>query len=262
MSPRETAMPPQTVPSPAEKTDILGYSFDNLDCAGAVARIRARDPVAPFGYVTTPNVDHIVRLRTEDHSDEVHRAYAAAEMTLCDSRVMAVLARRHGVQLTVASGSDVTEALLEAERGTDEHIVLIGGDETTLSVLAERYGFTNLSQHIPPFGLMNNQPALDAAADYIVANPARYVFIAVGSPQQEVIAFRASQRAGIAGFGLCIGASIDYLTGRSRRAPMILRALALEWLYRLIREPRRLWHRYLVRSPKIFRLMDRSKPRD
>jgi exopolysaccharide biosynthesis WecB/TagA/CpsF family protein len=183
-------------------------------------------------------------------------------MTLCDSKVMGLLARLRGIRLNVAPGSDVVASLLDAERDSAVPFVLIGGSAEAVATLQQRYGLAALRQHIPPFGLLQNDAALDSAADFIAANPARYVLIAVGSPQQEVIAYRAMQRGGATGFGLCVGASIDYLTGRSRRAPVILRRLALEWLFRLACEPRRLWKRYLVRSPRIFRLIDREPPGD
>lgn len=242
------------------RVTVFGQSFDSLDCDEALAWIRAREPTAAFAYVTTPNADHVARLLTETQGDEIHRAYSAADVTLCDSKVMGLLARLRGIKLKVAPGSDVISALLEAERNSAEPIVLIGGTENSVPALAQRYGLSAVIQHIPPFGLLQNEQALDAAADFIAANAARYVLIAVGSPQQEVIAFRAKQRAGATGLGLCVGASIDYLTGHSRRAPLILRRLALEWLFRLACEPRRLWRRYLVRSPRIFRLIDREPP--
>lgn len=234
---------------------FVGLEFERLDARGAVDWIRNRRADAPFAYVVTPNVDHIVRLRTENAIAEVEEAYCRAEVTLCDSEVLARLAKWRGVELTVAAGSDVTEILLQQEMGSNAPIVLIGGDETTAAALARMYSLGNLIQHIPPMGLMGNPAAIDAAADFIVAHPARYVLIAVGSPQQEVIALRALQSGQARGLGLCIGASIDYLTGRSHRAPAFFRRFALEWLYRLLREPRRLWRRYLIRSPRIFLLL-------
>ena len=56
------------------------------------------------------------------------------------------------------------------------------------------------------------------------------------------------------GIALCVGASIDFLTGKSIRAPLWLQKMGLEWAYRLAREPMRLWRRYLVESPKVFRI--------
>jgi len=237
---------------------ILGLGFDQLNRDLVAAYLRAWPLDGPYGYVTTPNVDHLVRLRTERHTIEVEEAYAQSDLTLCDSKVMGLLSRFYGVHLEVSAGSDVTADLLEGMVGSTDSVVIIGGGTDTLPALAARFGLGNLRQHIPPMGLLHNEAALDAAARFIVANPARFVFIAVGSPQQEIIALRAKKMGATCGIALCVGASLDYLTGRSQRAPWLLQALALEWLYRLIREPRRLWRRYLVRSPRIFALMHKD----
>lgn len=240
---------------------VLGLGFDQLNRDLVGAYLRAWPADAPYGYVTTPNVDHLVRLRTERHTQEVDEAYAQSDLTLCDSKVMALLSRFYGVHLEVAAGSDVTADLLEGLTGSDDCVLIIGGGPETVPALTARFGITNIRQHIPPMGLIQNEAALDEAARFIVANPARFVFIAVGSPQQEIIALRARKLGATCGIALCVGASLDYLTGRSRRAPWLLQVLALEWLYRLIREPRRLWRRYLVRSPRIFSLMHKDARR-
>jgi N-acetylglucosaminyldiphosphoundecaprenol N-acetyl-beta-D-mannosaminyltransferase len=80
----------------------------------------------------------------------------------------------------------------------------------------------------------------------------RLFFLAVGSPQSEILSLRASQAGGCTGVALCIGASIDFLTGRQARAPRWMQRAGLEWAHRLFSEPRRLWRRYLVEGPKIF----------
>jgi N-acetylglucosaminyldiphosphoundecaprenol N-acetyl-beta-D-mannosaminyltransferase len=54
--------------------------------------------------------------------------------------------------------------------------------------------------------------------------------------------------------GLCIGASVEFLSGAKRRAPRWMQRAGLEWLYRLLSEPRRLWRRYLVKGPRVFKL--------
>ena len=245
----------------AGRVPFLGLRFDSINFAAALARVRGRSPGAPFGYVVTPNVDHVVRLLTENDRADVAQAYASAELTLCDSRVLALLARRRGKRLPVASGSDLTAALLDAERGSADCMLLIGGDSGMVEIVRQRFGLTDVRQHIPPMGLLHNPAAIDAAVAFIVANPARYIFLAVGSPQQELIALAALRHGGVTGLGLCIGASIDYLTGRLRRAPALFRVLALEWAFRLACEPSRLWRRYLVRSPRIFLLMRHDERR-
>src|SRR6185436_2589093 len=89
--------------------------------------------------------------------------------------------------------------------------------------------------------------------------PFRYCLLAVGSPQQEFVAYCLKQRGAARGLALCIGASVDFLTGKERRAPRAWQALGCEWLYRLLQSPRRMAYRYLVRGPRIFALLHRTE---
>jgi N-acetylglucosaminyldiphosphoundecaprenol N-acetyl-beta-D-mannosaminyltransferase len=74
----------------------------------------------------------------------------------------------------------------------------------------------------------------------------------VGSPCSEIIASRCAQRGGGRGVALCIGASIEFILGDQIRAPLWMQKAGLEWAFRLITNPVRLWRRYLVEGPKIF----------
>jgi exopolysaccharide biosynthesis WecB/TagA/CpsF family protein len=106
-------------------------------------------------------------------------------------------------------------------------------------------------------GLRHDRVARQAAADFIAHSKCRFTFLAVGSPQQELI---AAQVTGATGFGLCIGAALEFLTGDQVRAPRAFQKTGMEWAYRLASNPRRLWRRYLIEGPKIFRLASRWRP--
>ena len=76
----------------------------------------------------------------------------------------------------------------------------------------------------------------------------------VGAPQQEMVAYTIQQLGRATGVGLCVGAALDFLSGRAERAPVWMRRAGLEWLHRLASEPKRMWKRYLVDGPKVFSL--------
>jgi N-acetylglucosaminyldiphosphoundecaprenol N-acetyl-beta-D-mannosaminyltransferase len=76
------------------------------------------------------------------------------------------------------------------------------------------------------------------------------ILVALGAPKQELWTQRVRAEIGPA-VAVCIGASLDFVTGRVARAPRWISAAGLEWLYRLVQEPRRLWRRYLVQDPKF-----------
>lgn len=203
----------------------------------------------PFVYVVTPNVDHVVRYWREPLWAPL---YAHAWRVYCDSRVLQKLAMLSGLTMPLAVGSDLTAHLFAEALKPSEPIVIIGGDGAMVQTLIRKFGLKDVRWHEPPMGLREKPEAVAAAAAFIAANPARFHFIAVGSPQQELIARAAHERGDCRGVGLCIGASLLFLTGRVKRAPMWMQRLSLEWLFRLASEPGRLWRRYLVEGPAIF----------
>jgi len=232
----------------------LGLTFDPRPMA-AIVEALCVDHGGDCVTVVTPNVDHIVRLhRAEGAAAAVlWAAYRDASLCLCDSRIVARLAKLRGVVLPVVPGSDLTARLFERLLPGDR-IAVIGGDAATVGELAALKPGLDIVQHIPPMGLARNAAALDAAADFAVAARARFVFLAVGSPQQELLAQRIRAQPAARGVVLCIGASIEFLTGRIARAPHWMQRGGIEWLHRLLSNPRRLWRRYLVEGPRIFAL--------
>ncbi|MGJ3231694.1 MAG: WecB/TagA/CpsF family glycosyltransferase [Oceanicaulis sp.] len=227
---------------------FLNSAFDNIGFDIALQRIAERDPAKPFAFVVTPNVDHLVRLRRDSAFAPL---YAQAWLTVCDSRILELLAWFSGEAIDVTPGSDLTATLFETMIDPDEPVVVIGGDQDVIDGVARRYGLTDLRWHAPPMGLRRNPEAVAECAKFVAENPARFVFLCVGSPQQEMIAEACLQRGDCTGVGLCVGASLDFLSGKARRAPRWMQQARLEWLHRLCEAPRRMWRRYLVDGPKI-----------
>jgi len=227
---------------------FLNTAFDRIGFDIALERIAMRAPDAPFAFVVTPNVDHLVRMR---HDRALAPLYAQAWLTVCDSRVLELLAALSGEDVDVTAGSDLTEALFETAIDRDEPVVVIGGSQAVIDGVTARYGLTDLRWHEPPMGLRHKPGAIAECAAFVAANPARFVFLCVGSPQQEMIAEACLERGDCTGVGLCVGASLDFLSGQARRAPRWIQRLRLEWLHRLSEEPARMWRRYLVEGPKV-----------
>jgi exopolysaccharide biosynthesis WecB/TagA/CpsF family protein len=94
--------------------------------------------------------------------------------------------------------------------------------------------------------LIHNPEAIAACAAFVRDNPSRFVFLACGAPQSEVLGLYILKQGEASGLGLCVGASLLFLTGIIRRAPHRWRACGLEWLYRLLQEPRRLARRLVT----------------
>jgi exopolysaccharide biosynthesis WecB/TagA/CpsF family protein len=203
--------------------------------------------------VVTPNADHLVRL---SRRPELLPVYQNAMLLLLDSRVVSWTARMFGLRTPrVAPGSDLTALLLARHLAAGEPITVVGLSAQFLPSLFAHCCVTTIAHYDPPPGFERDRAAMRAAVDFVLTHPARFVFLAVGSPRQEMLAaaIRATGRA--RGVGLCIGASLEFVAGAEHRAPVWMQHAGLEWLHRLSCHPRRLARRYLVDSPLVFWLL-------
>ncbi len=218
-----------------------------------------------YAYAVTPNVDHLIRY----YDDVAFRdLYRSARFVLLDSRFIALLLRlTTGARLPTCTGSDITARLFSDIIRPDDKVVVIGSSAAQAEMLRQRHGLRGLRHFNPPMGFINDPQSVEATLRFIEEqSPFRFCLLAVGCPQQEILAKALQIRGKSKGLALCIGASINFITGGERRAPRWLGALGLEWMFRLIQSPVRLAGRYLLRGPRIFLLLPRLKlrlrPRD
>jgi exopolysaccharide biosynthesis WecB/TagA/CpsF family protein len=236
---------------------LLGLDFADMDAAAAARAIAARPWASPFRYVVTPNADHLVRLQRQP---ELRALYDDALLRLMDSRMVARAAALLGLPApAVAPGSDVTAWLLGRHLRPRERITIVGLRPERLPALIRRSGIAPPAHHDPVMGFAQDPAALRQAVDFVLAHPARLVFLAVGSPAQEILAaaIQASGRA--VGTGICAGASLDFLAGAAKRAPVLMQQAGLEWLHRLASDPRRLARRYLRDDPPVLGMLLRER---
>ncbi|MFS8035877.1 WecB/TagA/CpsF family glycosyltransferase [Xanthobacter sp. AM11] len=226
----------------------------------ATARvIGARPPGAPFSYVITSNASHLVRLH-ELKDARFAATLADAGLHTLDGSVPHFLATRlFGLHIPLCPGSDLTAELFAHVIKPQDAITIIGGNEEIRSRLAQRYGLETIHLHVPPMGFIKDPAAVEAAIDFVVAHPARYVFLVTGAPRSEYLAHMIFQRGTAVGTGLCVGSSLNFLTGLTPRAHPAFRRLGLEWLYRLIQTPETHIRRVFVESLPIFRVAARAK---
>jgi N-acetylglucosaminyldiphosphoundecaprenol N-acetyl-beta-D-mannosaminyltransferase len=135
---------------------------------------------------------------------------------------------------------------LAAHRG--ESIYLYGGTPETLGTLQRRLvrefpGLRVAGAYSPPFRTLTAAEDATAVAS-INASGAGTVWVSLGCPKQET--WMATHRGRVNAVMIGVGAAFDYHAGTVHRAPLPVQRLGLEWLYRLISEPRRLWRRYLI----------------
>lgn len=234
-------------PHPDAEPDV--HSIDDFDLPRFV-REAAQFGQSRFGYAVTPNVDHLIRY----HEDASFRAlYRDASYVLLDSRFCARLLQwLKGVRLPVCTGSDLTAELLSAVTQPSDRIVILGAAPQSVQKLASRYGLRDIQHYNPPMNFINHPGMVQECLEFIEqASPFRFCFLAVGSPQQEILAQRLHARGMAKGLALCIGGALNFVTGAEIRAPRWIQQLSAEWLFRLASNPRRLAYRYLIRGPRF-----------
>ena len=200
------------------------------------------------GVLVTPNLDHLRRCS----SDMTFNALLdEASIVVADGMPLVWASRLQRTPLPERiAGSDLISSLSAGSAARGHSIFLLGGApgtaESAANVLRERSPSLKIAGiHCPPHGFEDNQDAMNAVIAALVAANPRIVFVALGSPKQEYLINRIRKVLPDA-WWLGVGVSFSFLSGDVKRAPTWMRRTGLEWFHRLIQEPRRLFHRYIV----------------
>ena len=233
-------------------TRFMTLDFADGDRPALLARVAAMAR-GPYGYVVTPNVDHVIKLMDGRVEADVYRA---ADLKVCDSRILAHLARLRGKALAVYPGSDLTADLLASDH--DLTLGVFGPDRAAFDDLVARYPRRRFTFIDAPM-LTPGTPGWIAAVDEAARADWDVLLACVSFPKQERFAHALRAAGRKTGVTLCVGASVDFLTGRQHRAPRLYQQLSLEWLHRLMSHPRRMFRRYVLEGPAIFGLFLRHE---
>jgi N-acetylglucosaminyldiphosphoundecaprenol N-acetyl-beta-D-mannosaminyltransferase len=234
---------------------LFGMKINNVDMASAVETVSqwcTTPREQRCRYVVTPNVDHAVMFQ---HDTALQEVYAGAGLVLADGAPVVLASRllKKALPERVA-GSDLVPALFEAASLKSDaspqalRVFLLGAGpgvaDRAAKVIHERWtGVEVVGTLSPPMGFEHddaeNERILQAVAD---CQP-DLVLIGLGAPKQELWIGRHADRLQ-AKAALCIGATIDFIAGEKSRSPRWMQKLGLEWLHRVLTEPKRLAKRY------------------
>lgn len=178
-----------------------------------------------------------------------------AALALPDGKPLSLYSKKHGFpEAERVTGPDLMGELFARDNGLRHYFY--GGKEETIQVLSEKLPGEYPSLRIagmvsPPFRPLTEeederelQKMNDAKADII--------WIGLGAPKQE--RYMYEHRGKVNGVMIGVGAGFDYYAGTIKRAPMWMQKLSLEWLYRLMQDPKRLFRRYFATNFKFLRL--------
>lgn len=235
---------------------FLNTRIDNITMDQAVDRI---DDMAQNGmnqYVVTPNVDHIVRLEKDAYFRKI---YEEAALVLTDGQPLVWISRLLGTPIVEkVSGSDLFPRVCERAAEKGYKIFLLGAAEGVAAQAAKNLekkypGIKIVGTFSPTYGFEKKEEELNKIFGVLRETKPDILAVGLGSPKQEKFFYENREKMQVP-VALHIGATIDFEAGNVRRAPVWMSRCGLEWLYRLLKEPKRMAKRYLVDDLNIFRI--------
>jgi exopolysaccharide biosynthesis WecB/TagA/CpsF family protein len=228
---------------------LLNTEINNIPMSELLAQLSQ-------GVVFTANVDHMVRLQKDR---EFFEAYKNADLRTCDSKILYYVSRLLGTPICEkVSGSDLFPAFYWYHRqNKDTKIFLLGAAEGVAARAQRRINAKVgrdiiVGVHSPSYGFEKNEVECQQIIDLVNQSDATVLAVGVGSPKQEKFIYKYRDQFKKIKIFMAIGATIDFEAGNISRSPKWISEMGLEWLYRLISEPRRLWKRYLIEGPGFF----------
>ncbi len=239
--------------SAVEERRLFGIRIHNLDLEGVLGAVEALIASGRPSLTVTPNAQHIGLLGRDP---EFRSAYRGASLIVADGTPIVWASALLGERLKArVAGSDILPAFCPRAARCGYRLFFLGARPgiaaRAAELLTERTpGLLVSGTYSPPFGFENDGEENRRILALVRRCRPDALFIGLGTPKSEKWAWRHLEALGVPAV-LCVGAAFDFIAGSKRRAPRWLQASGLEWLYRLIQEPGRLWKRYLIGNARF-----------
>ena len=233
-----------------KRYDFLGLPVDALTCDEALSCVAQLARTPEPSHVLFLNVDVMVKA---DKSPELKGAIKHSDLSLMDGKPPLKVAQRWGIPLPEkVSGSDFVPAVCAMAAHEGLSIFILGGkkgvpDAARDNLLAKYPALNITGVYSPEFGFEQNPVELKKINDLLSKAKPDILLACLSCPKQEIF---VEKNMGIykAPVSISCGATVDFLAGNVQRAPEWVSRAGVEWLYRFLKEPKRLFRRYFVDS--------------
>ena len=229
------------------KINLGSFKVDALSQEEVITQIKSKLlKSAEPNILVTPNAGHLTNIFDNPELSEI---YSTAELSLIDGWPIAVAARNTSkLRITRVTGSDLLPELL-TQLTNEVRVGIVGGNNESLIRQSLQTRFPELNiQIIDTSQWTNSVYDIRRLRELVQYNALSIILLCLGHPKQELLA-KELKNYDWAGsrpdWIMCVGASIDFLTGEQKRAPKAFQKIGLEWLFRLITNPNKFMHRYL-----------------
>lgn len=244
-----------------EKQPLLNTYVNNVDMHEAIAAIEQMIADGRKHYTVALNVDVVMKI---ENDPALKRVVDEADMVIVDGQPLVWIAKNHGNPVKARiSGSDLVSSLMKISADKGYTVFIIGGKdgiaEQAKKNLEKKYPRIEIvGTYAPPLGFERDKAELAKINKMISAVHPDLLIACFGCPKQEKWIYKNYQKYD-AKVSICAGATVDFLAGNVKRAPKWMSDHGLEWFYRFLQEPRRMFKRYFIDDVKVLGLMKKYK---
>ena len=235
--------------------------IDNLSFNEALEQINNLILQRKNAYVVTPNADHVVQLQNDKFFSEI---YKYADLVLADGMSLIWASKFLKTSLKEKiSGSDIFPELCRISAQKAYRLFFLGGKPGAAEKSSEKFKkkYPNIiisGTYCPPYGFENVKTENKKIIKILRNTKPDILFVGLGAPKQEKWIYRYKDEYQVP-VSIGIGGCFEFESGIIERAPKWMQNNGLEWLWRLVKEPKRLWKRYLVDDMKFFYMVLKQK---
>lgn len=240
-----------------EKQPLLNTYVNNLNMDEAIQAIEDMIASEKKSYIVAINVDVVMKIESDPYLKKITDE---ADMVIVDGKPLQWIAKWHKRPIKEKiSGSDLVPLLCEVSVKRGYSIFIIGGKdgiaEQAKKKLEEKHtGINVVGTYSPPFGFEKNEVELKKINEMITVAHPDILIACFGCPKQEKWIYENYQKYD-AKVSICAGATVDFLAGNVNRAPKWMSEHGLEWFYRFLQEPKRMFKRYFIDDIKVLGLI-------
>ncbi len=244
-----------------EKQPLLNTYINNLTMPETIDKIEKMISSKNKSYVVAVNVDVIMKIENDPYLKEI---VDNADMVLVDGKPLVWISKMYGRPLKAKiSGSDLVPLLCDVAAQKGYPIFIIGGKDGIAEQAQKRLesklpNIKIVGTYAPPMGFEKDEEELNKINSMISKAKPDLLIACFGCPKQEKWIYENINKYD-AKVSICAGATVDFLAGNVKRAPRWMSEHGLEWFYRFLQEPKRMFKRYFVDDVKILKLINKYR---
>lgn len=231
-------------------TELFGMKFYDKPLNSIVNNLKEAILLGKKVRVYTPNVDHIINIK---ENDSIFQKYREAEYIVADGWPVVATAKLRKKVIHKITGVDLMDELLKISNKEKLNIFLLGATDETLKILKGNLirDFNNIGNIEYHNGYFTKEEESEII-NIINKSNSNILFVGMGSPKQELWISDNIEKLNI-NVAVAIGGALKIYSNEIKRAPKLVQKIGMEWFYRFLKEPNRLFYRYFIKYPKFIK---------